>query len=72
MDQPWQEIWYKSKDWIRDGLGMSNDVMHVHFGLTDFIFFALLFHKVRYGLLFSWLLLAAFQTVNNFLTRGCG
>ena len=67
MGETWQELWYKTKELVRDELGMSNDLMHVHFGLGVFLFFAVLFRNFRFGLLFSWLIVASFQALNELL-----
>ena len=66
MDFAWEELWYKSKQWLGDGLGMSNDLMHVNFGLCVFLFFAVLFRNFRFGVFVAWLIVAAVQAANEF------
>ena len=67
MDLTWQEFWYKSKILVKEELGMTNDLLHVHFGLAAFIIFAVLFRKYHYGIIMSWLVVVGIQGLNEFL-----
>jgi hypothetical protein len=37
MDLTWRNVWFESKALIERELGMSKDLMHVHFGLGLFL-----------------------------------
>lgn len=70
MDQTWQEIWYKSKRWVGEELGMSNDLMHVHFGLCAFLLIVVLLRNFRFGWVIAWLVVAALQLANELVDAG--
>lgn len=67
MDLTWQNFWYEFKFWVESALGMSKDLMHVHFGLGVFLTFAVLLRERRNGVLISWFIVASLQTLNEML-----
>jgi hypothetical protein len=65
MDLTWRNFWFESKAWFESHIGLSKDVMHVHFGLGVFLSCALLMRKRRNGPLWAWCIVVLLQTMNE-------
>ncbi len=63
----WRNVWFESKAWLRELIGVTSDQMHVHFGLAVFLACAFLFRKRRRGGLIAWMIVAGLQTFNEAL-----
>ena len=67
MDLTWRNVWFESKALFERELGMSKDLMHVHFGLGLFLIFAVLLRNRRNGMLLAWSIVASLQALNELL-----
>ena len=67
MELTWRNFWFESKAEIKAALGMSEDMIHVHFGLALFLIGAVLLRNRRKGVLIAWCVGAFLQIVNEVL-----
>ena len=67
MGLTWRNAWFESKASLKEALGISEDVLHVHVGLAVFLALALLLRRWRFGVLIAWVALIFLQVVNEAL-----
>lgn len=67
MELTWRNFWFESKAVFKDWIGLSEDMIHVHFGIAMFLICALILRKYRAGPLIAWSIVAACQIVNEFM-----
>lgn len=67
MEISGRTVWFESKGWIEDTLGIAGDQGHVHVGLALFLFAAVLLRRRKHGLLLAWLTVFLVQSVNEAL-----
>ena len=67
MELTWRNFWFETKASLKETIGMSEDLLHVHFGLAGFLSTALLFLKFRRGALTAWFVVVVFQAINEAL-----
>lgn len=67
MDDTWQHLWVRMKDWLENDLSVSTDHLHVHLGLFVFLPIALALRHWRQGPLVAWLAVALAQVLNEVL-----
>ncbi|MDU8946163.1 hypothetical protein [Ovoidimarina sediminis] len=67
MELTWRTAWFESKAWVKEALGVSEEVLHVHLGLAVFLGLALLLRRRRFGVALAWLILLCLQALNEAL-----
>lgn len=61
MDLTWRNFWFESKALLGREFGVSNDLMHVHFGLGLFLACAVLLRTRHNGMLLAWSIVVGFR-----------
>lgn len=65
MELTWRNFWFESKAAVKELIGVSEGLIHVHFGLATFLVLALLLRKYQRGALIAWFIVAGLQFLNE-------